>query len=244
MSEKKQKTETLIKSEKSIKSKNSEKMTFDFYKFINQEIEDEIIHDDLCLISKEPLEENHLKLYCGHKFNYDSLYNDLKKQKNYKGYLITNMKERLPKFAFRCPYCRKLFKRCVLPYRSGYLEILGVNSPSKYSLLMNHCKFKMKNNLMCDKLCVDKLCSRHLKLYFKNQDNKTIEQFINENNEDKNKNQDKNENTSEQNNSHNENKMIERKCNAILKTGKRVGEKCLCKCDKSGYCKRHIKLKS
>lgn len=222
------------------KEKKMEKMTFDFYKFLNDENEDEVIHDDLCLISKEPLEENHLKLYCGHKFNYDSLFNDLKKQKCKK----TNMSDILPKFGFRCPYCRKIFKHCVLPYRSGYLQILGVNSPSKYSLLMNTCKFKMRNGVICNKLCDEKLCTRHLKIYYKNQDNKTIEEFIKENNESKNKTQHKDKNTSEQNNSQFENNMIDGKCNATLKSGKRIGEKCLCKCDKSGYCKRHSKLKS
>ena len=37
------------------------------------------IEDNLCLISNLPLEENHVKLCCGHKFNYASIFNEVMK---------------------------------------------------------------------------------------------------------------------------------------------------------------------
>ena len=35
--------------------------------------------DNICLITKEPLQDNCITLDCGHKFNYTSLYNELLK---------------------------------------------------------------------------------------------------------------------------------------------------------------------
>ena len=34
-----------------------------------------------CLISDDPLEEDHITLKCGHKFNYSPIYNEIKNQK-------------------------------------------------------------------------------------------------------------------------------------------------------------------
>ena len=35
----------------------------------------------MCLITKEPLEENNIRLKCGHSFNYMPLYNEINRQK-------------------------------------------------------------------------------------------------------------------------------------------------------------------
>ena len=56
--------------------------TGDFYKLLEEE--NEIIDEDkCCLITKMPLEDNHVKLLCGHSFNYEAIYNEVKHQKHY-----------------------------------------------------------------------------------------------------------------------------------------------------------------
>ena len=35
-------------------------------------------YDNCCLISKEPLDRNYIKLECNHSFNYMPLYNEIK----------------------------------------------------------------------------------------------------------------------------------------------------------------------
>ena len=45
--------------------------TNDFFKELNEQLSDDKCNDEnLCLISKEPLEENFVKLPCSHSFNY------------------------------------------------------------------------------------------------------------------------------------------------------------------------------
>ena len=52
--------------------------TFDFQKELLQLLIEETDNNDcVCLISNQPLEESSIKLCCGHKFNYDSIFNDL-----------------------------------------------------------------------------------------------------------------------------------------------------------------------
>ena len=60
--------------------------------------------DDYCLISNIKLEPNHVKLDCGHKFNYNALYNDIINSK-IKGSM---MDYRLQLFQIQCPYCRNI----------------------------------------------------------------------------------------------------------------------------------------
>ena len=42
--------------------------------------ENEIV-EETCLISDDLLEDNYITLNCGHKFNYDSIYNQIKTSK-------------------------------------------------------------------------------------------------------------------------------------------------------------------
>ena len=75
---------------------------------INYEIEN-------CLISQTPLTETHVRLECGHAFNYIPLYNELRN--TVKG------KKRI-----QCPYCRKL-QSTLLPYYKlpGVAKVKYVN---------------------------------------------------------------------------------------------------------------------
>lgn len=74
--------------------------------------DDELV--EMCLISNQPLVEPYITLSCNHKFNYVSLYQDIKCMKS------NNHMEfrRLKANQIRCPYCRNKESR-VLPYIRG-----------------------------------------------------------------------------------------------------------------------------
>ena len=94
-----------------------------FYEAI-KEIED--THDDeapMCLISNTPLQSDHISLACGHKFNYEPLFNDISNHKNKFNILE---KKTLNITEIRCPYCRTIHNE-LLPYNSSFPKIHGVN---------------------------------------------------------------------------------------------------------------------
>lgn len=78
-----------------------------------------------CLITNEPLQENHITLNCNHKFNYVPLFNDILNHK--KKYNIMERKSLATK-EIRCPYCRNI-QNTLLPYIEdmGVPKIHGVN---------------------------------------------------------------------------------------------------------------------
>lgn len=99
--------------------------------------------DDICLITKEPLQDNFITLDCGHKFNYLSLYNELLKQKTNSNYFeIVNIKINETK----CPYCRQITPK-ILPYidMNGVKIVKGVTSPKTYSMKLNDCEWIFLN---------------------------------------------------------------------------------------------------
>jgi hypothetical protein len=100
----------------------------DFYEELYKSLdnkEDKNQKEDECLITDTPLTNHHVKLDCGHKFNYEPLYNDIVNHK--KKY---NTMERcvLKTFEIRCPYCRTVQKN-LLPYHEdlGLNKVHGVN---------------------------------------------------------------------------------------------------------------------
>jgi hypothetical protein len=98
----------------------------ELYKTLDEEENDE--EDNICLITKMPLKDRYYKMQCGHKFNYEAIYNDLV---NYKG-KFNNMEkagDRLDKNEIRCPYCRHR-QKTLLPYYDdmSFAKIKGVNS--------------------------------------------------------------------------------------------------------------------
>ena len=126
-----------------------------------KDVDKEIVN--FCLISDELLETNHIKLSCNHKFNYDSIYNEIRNQKK-----TTHLEtQKLSTNQIKCPYCRKV-QRGLLPYRPGYIKINGVNWPPKYQYLPNTCIYKFasgkKKNQPCNKKCSAKYCANHAKI--------------------------------------------------------------------------------
>jgi hypothetical protein len=98
-----------------------------FYEELYKSLDDEENNqeDNLCLITNAPLTNPFVEMECGHKFNYEALYNDvLNHKKKY-----NNMERCILKtFEIRCPYCRKVQKN-LLPYYQelGLEKVHGVN---------------------------------------------------------------------------------------------------------------------
>lgn len=87
--------------------------------------ENENENENVCLITSLPLTQYHVILECGHKFNYEPLYNDILNHKK----KYNNMEKRILRGQeIRCPYCRKIHKS-LLPYYSelGLEKVHGVN---------------------------------------------------------------------------------------------------------------------
>ena len=88
--------------------------------------------NNICLISKQPLTNNHIKLPCNHTFNYNSLFKEIILQKK-----IKNPQEiiKLKPNQIKCPYCRNIINN-ILPYipNEQIEKISGVNSPRKYCM--------------------------------------------------------------------------------------------------------------
>ena len=78
-----------------------------FYQYINSN--DDILeisnYDDICNITGSKLEEKYIKLNCGHKFNYEPLYQETINQKIKKSY-YSSIKLNINQL--QCPYCRSV----------------------------------------------------------------------------------------------------------------------------------------
>ena len=125
-----------------------------------------------CLISGNKLEENHVTLNCGHKFNFHNIYNEVIKQKCQNNY---NETQHLKKYQIKCPYCRSV-QNHLLPQVEGYAIIKYVNAPLKYIMMPNKCKAILKSGKrkgeMCGKSCYGNYCSFHKKINDKKKTNK------------------------------------------------------------------------
>ena len=118
----------------------------DFKTAINNDLTED---EETCLISQQILTKSHIKLPCGHKFNYMPLYNELYKQKQKNHYETCNLKIN----QLKCPYCRKVCDN-ILPYiQSECIEKThGVNYPFKYCMKnIVECEWNQKNNTKCCK---------------------------------------------------------------------------------------------
>ena len=81
-----------------------------------------------CLITDENLLDDHVKLECGHRFNYLPIFNEVCKQKHNQNYLEVL---KLKKNQLKCPYCRNV-QNFIIPYREGYEKTMYVNWPKSF----------------------------------------------------------------------------------------------------------------
>tara|TARA_Y100000813_G_scaffold197442_1_gene182790 strand:- start:1094 stop:1807 length:714 start_codon:yes stop_codon:yes gene_type:complete len=183
-----------------------------------------------CLITNNILEANHITLKCGHKFNYYSIFNEIKNQKTKQ-----NSKEiqHLRSNQIKCPYCRTVQKG-LLPDRINFPKIKNVNWPKSQQYMPNKCSYVFlsgkKKNMTCNKKCHNTYCSTHEKIMNKRL-NKSKSKAIHES---KNK----------LSNSDNNNNLLVCSCNYIFKKGKNKGKCCSTRHYKNGLCKTHYKIKT
>jgi hypothetical protein len=128
----------------------------DFKTAMASDIENEFInHEETCLVSQQLLTKSHIKLPCGHKFNYMPLYNELYKQKqkiqqkNIHSFETCHLKIN----QIKCPYCRTVFDN-ILPYiQSECIEkVHGVNYPFKFCMKnVVECDWVQRNKIKCCK---------------------------------------------------------------------------------------------
>lgn len=99
---------------------------------------DDIESLNVCQITGLPLTENHVKMKCGHVFNYESIYTEICKQKfEFYSYTADSLSQNDLKmfresgcnYFIRCPYCRSVQIE-LLPYyeESGIIRKYGVNT--------------------------------------------------------------------------------------------------------------------
>lgn len=108
------------------KSKEQNKMSKLFYSMLNEDTVMEYDDSGKCLITHEPLNSNHIKLNCGHEFNYLPLFKYLV---NFKKLFNRDEHKRLNSQQVICPYCRTI-QDSLIPYIEipGVKKIHGVNS--------------------------------------------------------------------------------------------------------------------
>jgi len=223
----------------------------DFYnelqKILNSESSENTIiqnnnFENICLLSYEKLEPNHVTLDCKHTFNYLPIYQEVMNQKNKNTnkdpffniqYEVTKLSEN----QIKCPYCRSITNK-ILPFiqYKGVKRCKGVNYPP--DLCMSTCKCTYTNDknklkpITCNMNALFYpeenllLCQNHFKMHQNN----------------KNKNQESKE---ELDNKCNKKEDINIQCcTAILKTGKNIGSQCQAMAmNGEQFCKRHIKTK-
>ena len=121
-------------------------------------------NEDICLISQETLEHDHVKLLCSHKFNYNFIYAEVLNQKLNPNH---NEIQKLKKFQFKCPYCRTI-QEGVLPSNSKFPSTFGINAPSTQVIKNSICEYVFvsgkKKNTTCSKKCYGKYCNAHKKI--------------------------------------------------------------------------------
>ncbi len=190
-----------------------------------------------CLISKEKLDDNMVKLNCGHKFNYECLFLDIFNQKK---------KLNAGKITyFCCPYCRVENKSLLPEYKGNkkFIKISNVNivddryklatnsyNKQSYIIIKNdiQCDYYKKNNNRCEKTNT-KFCQLDGKYYCSCHSNVIYAKMFGSSN------------LLPEFNNNFVTKLTT--CCAILKSGKNKGNLCGCKVKHNKeFCKRHEKI--
>ena len=82
-----------------------------------------IVNDEnICLISRNELKKDYVKLECGHKFNYDELLNEIINQRKKNNLEVQKLKVT----QIKCPYCRNI-QNNLIPYNENYKKVKYVN---------------------------------------------------------------------------------------------------------------------
>jgi hypothetical protein len=139
---------------------------------------DIINYNNECLITYLPLKKDYVRLYCGHCFNYEPIFNEVYNQKYNRPSTETQL---LRKQQIKCPYCRKI-QNNILPPNKEFVSVNYVNYPIRYCMKTNFCSYVFKSgkkkNIRCNKNCYNEYCGTHLKTIEK-QKNKIVKDCSN-----------------------------------------------------------------
>ena len=149
-----------------------------FNNILNEDITKE---ENTCMITNDNLENNNIELDCGHKFNYEALYNEVVYQKTRR--LLDNAQLKINQI--KCPYCRNITNK-LIPFFKYYSvkQLRGVTFPEEYCLKIYECEHvkngkkcvksgcKTDNGIFCNKHMVS---TREDEIILKNEN---IEQFM------------------------------------------------------------------
>ena len=105
------------------------------------------------MLTDETLDYNHIKLQCGHSFNYEPLFKEITLQK--KSGFAVNDTVRLSINQIKCPYCRHVNSK-LLPYTplpSCKTKISGVNSPASFCMPGKTCSWIFKSGIRKGQEC-------------------------------------------------------------------------------------------
>ena len=105
---------------------------------------DDVDIDSCCLLTKEALNDIHVTLNCGHKFNYIPLYKEVVIQKTSAGIMTTNgfyNSCTLRLNEMKCPYCRRVQDK-LLPFFNydDIKRLRGVNGPESLCMKARMCE--------------------------------------------------------------------------------------------------------
>jgi hypothetical protein len=186
----------------------------DFYEQLHLSLNTSDDDTNICLISREHLDDNHITLPCQHSFNYIPLYNEINQQKN--GTILFKI-SKLSTRQIKCPYCRTIHNKLIpfipLPNISKYK---GINHPPSLCMKHKDCSWMFisgkKKTQFCSKSAFKSehgtYCEMHLSCV------KRKQLKINT-------------------------KTTHCKCSAVLKSGTRKGDQCGNKASVGPYCKIH-----
>ena len=129
----------------------------------NEKIEEE---EEVCLISGDNLKKDFVTLDCGHKFNYENIYNEIITQRKKNRLEIQSVRIN----QLKCPYCRSIHKG-ILPYVESYPRIVNVNCTAieLVKSKLKYCEAILKSGKRKGEICnctvkFGKYCGRHKKL--------------------------------------------------------------------------------
>jgi hypothetical protein len=212
--------------------------------------------DKFCLLTKEALDDIHVTLNCGHKFNYIPLYKEVVIQKTSAG-MTTNgyynsLTLRLNEM--KCPYCRRVQDK-LLPFLKydNIKRLRGVNGPESLCMKARMCehvetpkrkntKKKISDSCECNATHVVNgahYCKKH---YEQQQQEKEQQQQGQkqqgqlQQGQQQEEQQEKKEETSSSSSFESENANM---CGVIIKTGKKKG----LPCTSSSKCRIHAHLR-
>ena len=214
----------------------------------NKKIDD----NNFCLITNKQLEEDCVELICGHKFNYEPIFNEIKRQKTFHNSLEVT---RLKKDEIKCPYCRKIQKGLLI-HNEKFPKINKVNWPENMQLLPNKCSYCFvsgkKKGEPCGKRCAKDFCLSHKKIMEKRELKKLEKEKKQLLKEQKQLLKQKEKIQNDDNTINTINKMLQKineeqkthtfPCKYVYKRGKNKGLQCMCKkVFKDDFCRLHWK---